>query len=39
MTRIDELRREIEALEFQKRAKTLELRQIQDAPTPSLGFC
>jgi superfamily II DNA or RNA helicase len=38
MTRIEELRREIEALEIQKRAKEREIRQLQDAPTPSLVF-
>jgi hypothetical protein len=32
MTKIAELRRQIEALEIQKSAKEKELRQLQDAP-------
>jgi superfamily II DNA or RNA helicase len=38
MTKIAELRRQIEALEIQKSAKEKELRQLQDAPTPLLGL-
>jgi hypothetical protein len=38
MTKIADLRREIEALEIQKCAKERELRQLQDAPTPLAGL-